>query len=113
MPMDQMNWSSLTVRSYPSQKDMRTALSKIITEQALQTVQVQNLPRVDWGREVDFDLIAEKETQHSTSYRATATVPFKVTLHSTRTKNRRGNELENALEFIPAIQTLNFTLVRQ
>ena len=113
MPMSELVWSSLHVRSYSSQKEMRAALAPIISESGLATLHLQTLQAADWGRDKDFDLHASKMTENSTTYRAAASIPFSVTLHSRRSKNKRGSELENALEFIPALQTLSFTLVKQ
>lgn len=112
MPMSELSWKTVSVRSYSGQKDLVNAMSPIISEAGLSTLHVQNLPKVEWGRGRDFDLLAEKVTQNSTTYKATASIPFKVVLHSTRKNNKHGSELENALEFIPALQTLNFTLVK-
>ena len=113
MPMDQLQWSSVHVRSYPTQKDMRVALSNIMTVDQLASLRVQALPKVEWGNSQDFDLIASEHYKDRVGYRATASIPFKVTLHSSKVGNDRGNELETALEFIPALRTMNFTLTRQ
>lgn len=106
----QIPWHSLHVRSYNSEKLFVQALKKIASENQLMDLEPQSVARVDWGNDDDVELVTDRITVTSSTYNAP--LPFKVTLHSQYTENKFGHELENVIEFIPALQTYNFTLVK-
>jgi hypothetical protein len=109
----ELDWTSFEVRTYVTKANMFKALSSIVNAKVLDSITVQKLKVVEWGNQKDFDLKAVSSSQQSKEYVAKADVPFKVVLHSVRHNNKNGNELEVALEFIPALQSLNFTLLKR
>ena len=109
-PLSQVKWHSLTVRSFASSEGVASVLKTL-------GVPMENLPvsqkltAVNWGDAEDYLLTAAKSDKTSKTY--TSNIPYVVTLHSTSKDNKYGNELETKIELIPALQTMNFTLVKK
>lgn len=114
MPLSHLNWESLHIRTYPSQEKQKNTLRSVADEKLLSQLTVQRLGGVDWGNDHDVELVSESSTQTRTSYKTRSSneeLPFVLTLHSTSSESRGGNDLEQSIELIPALQTFNFTLV--
>ncbi|MFS8159862.1 MAG: hypothetical protein ACMG6E_06560, partial [Candidatus Roizmanbacteria bacterium] len=105
-------WTSLHVRSYKSEKQFHSAMNRVVSPIVLGDMALQPIKHVDWGKQEDFELHAQTRYLNSSVYQADRNIGFAVTLHSNQLENDRGNELEDALEFIPAIMTCNFTLTK-
>lgn len=109
-PLSQVNWTSLTVRSFSSSEGINSVLKTL-------GVPLENLPAsqklnpVNWGDAADHLLTAVKTDKTCKTY--SADLPYIVTLHSTSRDNKYGNELEPRIELIPALQTMNFTLIKK
>ncbi len=111
-----INWTLFSVRSYSSKKVMTKALAKVTDAKTLERNNPQFMQAIEWDIVQDFELFADREWNDRTSYVSSeASVPYTVTLHSARNieSNRHGTELETAIELIPALKTLNFTLIRR
>lgn len=109
-PLSQLDWSSLHVRSYSSKKMLEASLKDLVSKEVLSQLQIQKVTSPNWGDEPDMELTAVNVTSSNTTYKSSAALPFKVTLHSVYKDNKHGTELENDIEYIPALLTYNFTL---
>lgn len=109
-PLSQVKWHSLTVRSFASSEGINSILKTLKVSQA-DLPSSQKLGGVNWGDADDYLLTAVKSDKSSKTY--SSDVPYVVTLHSTSKDNKYGNELETKIELIPALQTMNFTLVKK
>lgn len=117
-PLSQVNWHSLTVRSFASSEGLNSVLKTL-------AIPLENLPAsqkltgVDWGDAEDYLLTAAKGDKSSKTYASVPPagvkrdLPYSVTLHTTSKDNKYGNDLEPKIELIPALQTLNFTLIKR
>ena len=110
--LSQVNWDSLHVRSYTSKSSLEASLAAIASKEVLAELQTQIIVTPDWGNDRDLELNAIKATSSCTTYGCDAQLPFAVTLHSIYSDNKHGTELENDIEFIPALTTYNFTLTK-
>ena len=109
--LSQVDWHSLHVRSYNNEKTLIQALSKVASESQIAKLDIQRIGLgVDWGNDDDVELVTERVSVTSSTY--SASLPFQVTLHSRYSDNKFGNELENIIELIPALNTYNITLVK-
>lgn len=110
---DQLDWYSLHVRTYGSRSDLENAFKKVAQGNKIKQLISQKVKNPAWTDEADIELKAVRATNTTREYDSNVAIPFKVTLHSVNAAGPNDSDLEREIELIPALQTMNFTLVKR
>ena len=110
--ISQIPWTSLQVRSYANTEIMYQALEKMVNGKVISNTEKVTLPKVDWKKTPEIELKAEVSRNDKNIYVSRALPQIKFVLYSSYKDNEHGNELESAINLIPAMNSLNFALIK-
>lgn len=111
--LSQLSWSSFHVRSYANAQIMYEALEGKVSSENISATEKTLLEKVDWGKSKEVELKVVNSLKDKNIYESSSLPQMKLVLFSSYKNNEQGNELESQIDLIPAMNTLNFAIIKE